>query len=150
MWQWLARLARRVASGAVSPATGARDAASATGPVWCVVANVREQQTYGEGGRETRRGTKHFAPGAKLHCFPPLWGDGYDNVRVVGHHRGSHRYVTMVVPSRRLERWRAELVYSPAVVKALAGHWDGTAVSRQMAEDLVRWMQARSVGGEAG
>ena len=66
-------------------------------PIWCVVANVAEETGRGPGGREIGRGTKHFPPGAKVYCSPPLWGDGYERIRVVGRHRGSHRYVTMVV-----------------------------------------------------
>jgi hypothetical protein len=114
------------------------------GPVWCVVANVVAERPYGEGGTETRRGTKHFAPGAKLYCLPPLWGDGYEKINVVGRHRGSHRYVTMVVRSRWLTNWRAALVYSPHVIGALAGHWDGSERSKTRAEVLVETMLART------
>jgi hypothetical protein len=109
-----------------------------------VVANVTENRPYGPGGIETRRGLKHFSPGARVHCFPPLWGDGYEKVKVVGRHRGSHRYVTMIVPSRLLTRWRAQLVYSPHVVAALEGHWDGTPRSRERAETLAEAMRLRS------
>ncbi len=107
------------------------------GPVWWVVANVVDERPYGEGGRETRRGTKHFSPGTKVYCFPPLWGDGYEKVQVVGRHRGSRRYVTMIVASRWLTSWRVQLVYSPAAIAALAGYWDGTAESKELAEKLV-------------
>ena len=114
------------------------------GPVWCVVANVVAERPYGEGGKETRRGTKHFAPGARLYCLPPLWGDGYEKINVVGRHRGSHRYVTMVVRSRWLTNWRAALVHSPHVVAALAGHWDGSERSKERAEALVETMSKRT------
>jgi hypothetical protein len=121
---------------------------SASVPVWCVVANVAESRPYGVGGSETRRGLKHFSPGAKLYCFPPLWGDGYEKLQVVGRHRGSHQYVTTIVPSRWLTHWRAQLVYSPHVVAALEGHWDGTTRSRERAETLAESMRLRSVGGD--
>jgi hypothetical protein len=101
-------------------------------PVWCVVANVREETPGGEGDRETRRGSKHFQPGAKVYCFPPLWGDGYQNVKVVGRHRGSHRYVTMVIDSQYLTNWRVELVYGPYVTREMKGYWDGTRKSRKL------------------
>ena len=117
------------------------------GPVWCVVANVVAARPYGEGGKETRRGTTHFAPGAKLYCLPPLWGDGYEKIEVVGRHRASHRYVTMVVRSRWLTNWRAALVYSPHVIAALVGHWDGSERSKQRAEALVKMMRAPTAPG---
>jgi hypothetical protein len=105
--------------------------------IWCPVANVAEEQQYGPGGHELRRGTKHFPPGAKVYCMPELWGDGYEDIMVVGRHRGSHRYVTMVIPSRRLTNWRADLVYSPHVMRELEGYWDGTAASKQRAQAIV-------------
>jgi hypothetical protein len=113
-------------------------------PVWCLAANVRERRPYGEGGRETRRGTKHFPPGSKVCCFPPLWGDGYESVKVVGRHRGSHRYATMIIEARWLTNWRADLVYSPYVISELAPYWDGTAGSRQTAEQLAEGKRRRA------
>lgn len=112
-------------------------------PVWCVVANVREETPVGEGDREKQRGSKHFEPGAKVYCFRPLWGDGYENVKVVGRHRGSHRYVTMVIDSKYLINWRAELVYSPHVIGEMKGYWDGTRKSRKRAESLVAFKIGR-------
>ena len=37
-------------------------------PVWCPVATMRAERPYGPGGQETKRGSRHFAPGAKLYC----------------------------------------------------------------------------------
>jgi len=42
---------------------------------------------------------------------------------VIARHRGSRRLVVMVMPSERLTSWRAELVYSPAVIRLLEGVW---------------------------
>src|SRR4051812_11515365 len=47
-------------------------------PVWCVVANISEHIPSGPGGKESKRGTKHFSAGTKIYCYPPLWGDGYE------------------------------------------------------------------------
>lgn len=116
-------------------------------PVWCLVANVVEARNYGEEG-EVRSGTKHFPPGAKVYCFPTLWGDGYENVKVVGRHRGSHQYVTMIVRSEHLTNWRAKLVYSPEVIRRLEGRWDASAKSKEEAENYVSWMQRRERGEE--
>jgi hypothetical protein len=101
-----------------------------------MVGNIVEERPYGPGGKETRRGTKHFAPGTRVYCFPPLWGDGYEQIKVVGRHRGSSRLVTMVIPSKWVVNRRAKLVYSPAVIRRLEGHWDGSAYSRHLAEQL--------------
>ena len=106
--------------------------------MWCPVANVADTRPYGEGGKETRRGTKHFPPGAKVYCFPALWADAYESVKVVGRHRGSHRYVTMIVESRWLINRRADLVYSPHVIFELAPHWDGSSPAKDLAHSIVR------------
>lgn len=112
-------------------------------PVWCLIANVVEERKFGEGGEEVRRGLKQLQPGAKVHCFPLMWGDGYDNVQVVARHRKSHRYMTIIVPSRHLTNWRVRLIYSPEVIGRLEGRWDGSEKSKKEAENLRDWMNQR-------
>ena len=43
---------------------------------------------YGE-NHEVKLGTKHFSPGTKVYCAPGHWGDGGENIVVIGKHRGS-------------------------------------------------------------
>lgn len=86
---------------------------------WCLVGNIVQKQPYGEGGQEQRSGTKHFAPGAKVYCLPAQWGDGYEKIVVIGRHRGSKEYVTMVIESAWVTNWRAKVVYEPAVLRCI-------------------------------
>lgn len=88
--------------------------------IWCVVANVASQQLFGE-EHELHSGTKHFSPNTKVYCFPPQWGDGYEKIRVIGHHRGSPKLVTMLIPSKRLVNWRVKYVYHPYVIRQMIG-----------------------------
>jgi hypothetical protein len=88
-------------------------------PVWAIRASVIQERSYGPGGLETRRGTKHFAPGAKVYCAYILWDGPLTSVGVIGHHRGSHQYVTMILPHNYLTNFRADLVYSPHVINLL-------------------------------
>jgi hypothetical protein len=114
----------------------------------CVVANVAEQTTYGE-GREVRRGVKHFAPGAKVWVLPPQWGDGGEKLVVVGRHRGHGRrgVIRLVMPRRHLTGFRVRGIYSRAVHQQLTRPWrPGDADrpmtrwdSRENAERAVRW-----------
>ncbi len=104
-------------------------------PIWCLVANVAQETEFGE-DKQIKSGIKHFPAGAKVYCFPGLWGDGLERIKVVGRHRGSHRYATMIVQSKHLRNWRAKLVYSPYVTKELKGHWDGSEKSRELATKL--------------
>lgn len=121
------------------------------GPVWCPVATMRTERPYGPGGQEVKRGNKHFKPGAKLYLIEVMsWlerGAKRDvQVEVVGRHRGSHRYVTMVVSASWLTNWRAELVYSPHVIGELWPTWDGTPAAKGQAQEMVDLMRARCDG----
>lgn len=116
------------------------------GPVWCVVANMGADHPYGPGGAEIRRGTRHFAPGARLYVRHTMgWMGDLPDLEVVGRHRATHRYVRMVVDGALLERWRADLVYSPEVIRLLQPYWDGTVASQREAEELADiWARERA------
>lgn len=111
-------------------------------PAWCVVANVVMERPYGPGGLEKRRGTKHFAPGAKVYVYVFFWGVGGEIVTVMGRHRKSHRFIQLSMPAKHLANWRAELVYSPAVAKVIRenaefGSLDaGSERARRRAEEI--------------
>jgi hypothetical protein len=104
--------------------------------VWCIVANVAEIQLYGVDSEE-RRGTKHFSPNTKVYCFPAQWGDGYENIKVIGRHRGSSRLAVMVIPRKRLTNWRVKLVRHPFVVSQLGDAW-----TEEMALSMVAKLQS--------
>ena len=115
---------------------------------WCVVANVAAETAHGEGGQEIHKGLKHFAPGAKVWVLPPQWGDGGENLFVVGRHRGRGpgRLARMVVGRHHLADFRVRGVYSPAVHRELTRpwkHWGDHPLrlweSREQAERAVQW-----------
>ena len=87
---------------------------------WCLIGNIVDERSYGEGGLERRRGTKHFAPGAKVYCLPVQWGDGYDQIIVIGRHRGSKHFKTMIISSAWVTSWRAKVVYNPEVLRRIS------------------------------
>src|SRR4051794_22118660 len=65
-------------------------------PVWCPVANMTRERPYGPGSQITKRGSRHFAPGTKLYFSYEMGHKRDPQLFVVGRHRGSHRYVTMI------------------------------------------------------
>ena len=99
------------------------------GPSWCAVANVVEEHPFGPDGAEIRRGTRHFAPGAKVHFVTAYWGSG-DVVTVVGRHRASHRFITLAMNAHFLRNWRTELAYSPHVTRIMAERGEYTGHGR--------------------
>ena len=38
---------------------------------------------------------------------------------VIGRHRGSHKFVTMIINSEWITNWRAKVVYNPEVLRRL-------------------------------
>jgi hypothetical protein len=112
-------------------------------PVWCVVANIAEDIPFGE-EHQIKKGTKHFSPGTKVYCYPPLWGDGYENIKVVARHRGSKQFVTMVVRDKWLVNSRAKLAYNPHIIHKLRDDWDGSEKSKQIAEELAQILNERN------
>jgi hypothetical protein len=114
-------------------------------PVWCVVAKVSDLVTFAEDG-EIPSGTKHFPAGARVYCFPPQPGVGYENIKVIGRHRGSIQFAEMVLPSKWLVDCRAKLVYGPYLLDRLSGHWDGSDESRKLARELADAVNSRNAG----
>lgn len=113
---------------------------------WCLVGNIVSERAYGPGGQMTRRGTKHFPAGAKVYCLPGQWGDGYDQIIVIGRHRGSHTFRTMIIDSAWVTHWRAQVVYSPEVLRRIyiataPGHCNWT--SQEHVEEYVQILKQR-------
>lgn len=106
--------------------------------IWCVVGNIVEEHELGV-GKELKKGTKHFSPGTKVFCFPPLWGDGYENIIIIGRPRKSNRFVKIVMKSDLIENWRVKKVYNPYVKSQMLkdNGWDDTQESRAKATEIV-------------
>lgn len=88
----------------------------------CATANVVEESLYGEGGKETRRGTKHFRGGAKVYiivAFPGMC----EGATVIGHHRASGRYIKLTMKAKYLERFCMTSVYGPKVIEMIRKHY---------------------------
>ncbi|MCC7206446.1 MAG: ankyrin repeat domain-containing protein [Anaerolineae bacterium] len=110
--------------------------------VWCVVANVAAEQRVGVHA-EPSLGTKHFSPNTKVYCFPPQWGDGYEKIKVLGRHRGSHRLVTMVIHEKRLVNWRVQRVFHPFVVQHMGG-WRSKETAELMVASILIGREAQA------
>jgi hypothetical protein len=107
------------------------------GPIWCPVANMVRERPYGPGRSEIKHGSKHFAPGAKLYPFGVIGWYPHIQVQVIGRHRRSHKYVTMIVRAAWLTNGRVNLVYSPHIISEVWPTWDGTQESKARAEEFV-------------
>ena len=103
--------------------------------VWALVGNVKEEREYGE-NHEIRNGTKQFRGGTKVYLSCGHWGDGYEQVNVIGKHRHSWDYIQIIMPRKFIENFRMQKVYKPAVLKKMksekgwGGFWDNSQKSR--------------------
>lgn len=86
---------------------------------WCLIAKIREKTPFGEESQETKVGSKHFRPGAKV--FIVNWYQGILSVvTVVGHHRKSNRLITIDMPIKYLTDLKSKVVYKPYVLERIA------------------------------
>jgi hypothetical protein len=108
---------------------------------WCLVGNIIELSLYDRDQQPSPQGTKHFSGGPKVYCLPAQWGDGYDKIKVVGCHRGSKQFVTMIISADRVTNWRAKVVYDPEVLRRLAQirfNWQTKAEVEAYLESLIQ------------
>lgn len=86
--------------------------------VWCVVANVKGERPCGQGGQETKSGTRQFRGGTKVY-IAGCYAGTCDGVVCIGLHRKSRRFITCVVNVTHLEHFRAKVAYHPEVVRRI-------------------------------
>lgn len=89
--------------------------------VWLVAANVVRWRRYGDLGQELRPGTKAYRGGTKVYVIDTYAGMGHQQLTTVGRGRHTRRFITIDTATRHLHTFRAQLVYSPAVMSRSAG-----------------------------
>ncbi|MFQ5568082.1 MAG: hypothetical protein ACE5G0_00320 [Rhodothermales bacterium] len=117
--------------------------------MWCLIGNVVDERPFGPGGKEKKKGTRHFSPGTKLYCHPPKWGDGYEQIYVTGRHRGSRQLVTMIIRADWVTNWRAKVVYSSAVLREFEKLWAFPPWTEEQATEYVSVMRHREAERES-
>ncbi len=111
---------------------------------WCLVGNVVKEREYGE-NHEIRNGVKQLSGGTKVFVAPVQWGDGGEDVVVIGMHRYGKRYIEIIIPSRHIENYRMQKVYKPAVLKLMCASryewWGDTLRDR---ERIINYLNYRA------
>ncbi|WP_293686201.1 MULTISPECIES: hypothetical protein [unclassified Spirosoma] len=112
--------------------------------IYCLVGNIVEER-FDKNLNKAVLGTKHFSPGTKVYCYPPMWGDGYENIKVIGRHRKSTRLITMVIPSDRVTNWRLKTVYNPFVIKEMTNNfgWTDKESDKERINEMLQWLAKR-------
>ena len=111
---------------------------------WCLVGNIVQEHEFGE-EREIKYGTKQFSRGTKVFLAPAQWGDGYENIVVIGLPRYGNRYIEVITRSDYIENYRMQKVYKPAVLKRMCSSqyrwWGDTEKDRK---EIIGYLETRS------
>ena len=104
-----------------------------------MVGNIVDKHEYGE-NHEIRYGTRKFRGGTRVVLTPLCWGDGYEQVNVIGLSRYSRKYKKSVIRRDLITNYRVKKIYSPTILKIMEeaenndNHcwwWDNTEESYQ-------------------
>lgn len=111
---------------------------------WCLAGNIVESHEYGE-EHEVRVGTKQFGPGAKVYIAPAQWGDGYENVCVIGKPRRKRSLIEVVMKMDLIENFRLKKVFQPAVLRRMEksphSWWGCADESRERILELIESLE---------
>lgn len=120
------------------------DTDETTKGAWSVVANVKREHPFGEGGKETKSGTRQFRGGTKVYiagCYPGTC----DACVCIGLHRKSRKFITCIVDVTHLENFRPKVAYHPEVLRRINEDercWFQTQLdSEEYAEAFPRWQE---------
>ena len=108
---------------------------------WCLVGNIVETRLYGE-EKEVRNGTKRFSGGTKVYVAPSQWGDGFENVVVLGKPRGRRGgVIEMVIRRDYIHNFRLQKIYSPLLLRRMSksqhSWWENTDGDRDLIKDYI-------------
>lgn len=118
------------------------------GHSWCwgLIGNIVQKHEYGE-EREIKYGTKQFSRGTKVFLAPAQWGDGYENVVVIGLPRVGNRYIEIITHSEYIENFRMQKVYKPAVLRRMCSSrylwWGDTEDDKEKITELLKTLSSR-------
>ena len=111
---------------------------------WCLVGNIVQEHEYGE-EHEIKQGTRHFSRGTKVFLAPVQWGDGYENVVVIGLPRHRNKYIEVITRYIYIENYRMKKIYKPEILKRMCSSqyrwWGDTEEDRR---EIIKYLETRS------
>jgi hypothetical protein len=114
--------------------------------IWCLIGNIVDEHPYGI-EKEIKHGTKHFSPNTKVYCFPTLWGDGYEDIKVIGRRRKTNKNICIIIPAKLITNWRLQKVYSPFVLNLMRSHhgWTSSDKDKETILKMLVWLPERTI-----
>lgn len=99
--------------------------------IWCLKANI--------GDKETSR----LKSGANVYLYPPLWGDGYKSIKVIGKDRETNKFIKIVISASRLKNFKSAKVTKPDIISRLSSYWQDGEKSLDNVDGLAQEMNQR-------
>ena len=111
--------------------------------VYCLAWNIIEKHEYGE-NKEIRYGTKHFAPGAKVICYPAIWGDGYESIYVIGKPRKTFKLIKVIMRREYIKNFRLKKIYDKRIINEMYhnGGWNNSIKTKEEIIEMARYLNA--------
>ncbi|MCE2997456.1 MAG: hypothetical protein ACK5RG_12605 [Cyclobacteriaceae bacterium] len=98
--------------------------------IWCLVANISTDDS------------SRFKKGTKVYLYPPLWGDGYQSIKVIGKDRETNKFMEIIVNEKRLSAYKVVKVTKPDIISRFCNHWnnnpDSVEAMLKMADEMNR------------
>ena len=118
--------------------------------IWCLIGNIIGEHFHGE-NKEIKFGTKHFSPKTKVYCFQVSWGDGYENIKVIGRHRKTDKKVKIIVNSRYITNWRLQKVFNPFILNLmfLDNGWTDCEKDKSTILEMLKCLPSRTMKSES-
>ncbi len=141
MFNWLKKLLGKNAVDNISDDTDDKPVGSDQKFIWCLVGNIVDGHAVGP-EKKIVHGTKHFSPNTMVYCFPAQWGDGYENIKVIGRHRKTSRNVFMILPAKHITNWRLKKVYKPQVIKVMQAQngWTNSDKDKETILEMLKFL----------
>ena len=86
--------------------------------IYCLVGNIMDLREYGQ-NHELRTGIKNFAAGTKVYISLSYWGDGGEQVPILGKPRHKKGFVECIIRSEYIGNYRVEKIYSPLLINRM-------------------------------
>ena len=105
-------------------------------PVWGLKAYIRDL-SYGIKGKIVH-GTKHFLPNQAVYPHKIYSGDGYERSFVTGRQKESNRFISIMMPVIKMEKWSIEKLSNPIILFRMqeGAGWNGSTGGSHQAAQL--------------
>ncbi len=86
-----------------------------------------------------------------MYLAPAIWGDGCENIVVIGKPRHKSSYIEIITRSEYTENYRIQKVYTPFILKMTESSehvwWNASEDDRQRIMEYIEFMENRKKDG---